>query len=90
MKIKRSLKNRKSFESSNWYIKIIRARWYIYALILYIKELLKVELWIEYILEGNLDKKQREKLRQDWKSIKRHVELTKMLKYKSKYGQERG
>lgn len=70
----------KSYESCNWIIKQWRKRWYIYAIFLHLKNLLKVYLLIEYILSGEIEKNSRKKLRTEWKYILRHVELNKMCK----------
>jgi hypothetical protein len=71
-----------SYESSKWYVKMWRNRWYLYAIFLYIKELLHVEIFLEYLLETKLNKNQEKKLKKDWLYIKKHVELSKMLKLK--------
>lgn len=70
-----------SYESSKWYIKIWRRRWYTYAIFLHIKNYLNIDLILDYIIDDELDEKDRDKLRQTWKDIKKHVELTKMYKY---------
>ena len=43
-----------SYESSKWYVKAWRSRWYLYAVLLYLKEFLKIELIIDFILSGLL------------------------------------
>lgn len=74
-----------SYEASKWYIKVWRQRWYIYAIFLYILNLLKLNIIIDFIIDIVIDENdefsQEKKIRQDWKYIKRHVELTKMYKY---------
>lgn len=69
-----------SYESSKWYIKIWRKRWYFYIPFLFIKlKLLKFRflgLLIEYP-----SKSDRKDLINSWFDIKKHIELTKMYKY---------
>ena len=51
-----------SYESSKWYVKMWRTRWYLYAILLYFKEYLKIDLGFEYIMnEGELDSDTKEK-----------------------------
>lgn len=75
-----------SYESSKWYVKLWRIRWYLYAAFLYILLYINVELWIDYLLTKSISDKKKLKLRKDWQDIRRHVELTKMCKYTSDYG----
>jgi hypothetical protein len=75
-----------SYESSKWQIKLWRKRWYLYATFLYILNYIDVELWIDSLLGESMSDKKKLKLKQNWRDIKRHVELTKMCKYTSNYG----
>lgn len=68
-----------SYESSNWYIKLWRKRWYIYAIFLFLKNLLDIELILDFILSNEIEDEK--KIKSDWKEIKKHVELSKMCKY---------
>lgn len=77
-----------SYESCKWYIKMWRQRWYLYAIFLHIKNFIKVELWIDYLLSQQLDDSDNKKLRTNWRDIKRHVELSKMYKFSSRYERE--
>ena len=73
-----------SYESSKLYVKIWRHRWYFYAIFLYILDFIKnpnINLILDYIIDDETDEEDRKKLRQTWKDIKKHVELTKMSKY---------
>lgn len=74
----------KSYESCNWVIKVWRSRWYLYAILLHLKNLLVVNYFIELILNKKLEKKDKESLRDKWRYIIRHVELSKMCKYTTK------
>jgi len=73
-----------SYESSKWYIKAWRSRWYIYALFLHVKNYINVQLWLDYLLYSQIEEQDRKKLRIRWNEIKRHVELSKMYKFSSK------
>ena len=75
----------KSYEASKWYIKILRHVWYLYAIILHIKNLLNVEFWIDSIFNDQYLSADKKKLNSSWKEIVRHVELSKMHKYTSRY-----
>ena len=81
-----------SYESSSWYIKMWRQRWYLYAIFLHIKIYIDVELWIDYILNqigvDVEDEKKDKKIKYNWSEIKRHVELSKMYKFSTKYNRE--
>ena len=81
-----------SYEASKWYIKMWRQRWYLYAIFLHIKLYLNVELLIDYLLNFiiNVDyeEKEEKKIKSSWKDIKRHIELSKMYKFSSKYERE--
>jgi len=79
-----------SYESSKWYIKFWRQRWYLYALLLHSKNFINVELWTDYILKSfdNDLATDNKKLRSSWREIKRHVELSKMYKFSSRYERE--
>ncbi len=74
-----------SYESSKWYIKIYRKRWYFFAIFLYLKCYLNVDIWFNYLLDKKFDDKTKKILKIKWIEIKRHVELTKMSKYSSNY-----
>jgi len=78
-----------SYEGSKWYIKIWRHRWYLYAILLHFINFINIELWIDYLLNKKIDKKQVKNLRKNWKYIKRHVELSKMYKFSTKTKYER-
>lgn len=77
-----------SYEASKWYVKLWRRRWYLYAIFLHIKNFINVELWIDYLLYQQLSDDERKKLKSNWKEIRRHVELSKMYKFSSKYERE--
>jgi hypothetical protein len=70
-----------SYESSNKIIRIWRGRWYLYAIFLYLKNSINIDIITDYLVDDELEDNDREKLRQDWKDIKKHVELTRMNKY---------
>ena len=77
-----------SYEASKWYIKLWRQRWYIYAIFLHIfKNYLKLDIIVDVALDIIVDEdelSEQDKLRQKWRDIKRHVELSKMYKFSSK------
>ena len=73
-----------SYESSKWYIKMWRTRWYLYAMLLHIKSFINIELWIDFLLNSEIDDEEKETLKNNWKDIKKHVELSKMYKFSSK------
>lgn len=73
-----------SYESSKWYIKIWRHRWYIYATVLYLEKILKIGLLTDYIIDAEIGDSEKEQLSSDWKLIKKHVELSKMCKFSTK------
>lgn len=77
-----------SYESCKWYVKLWRKRWYLYAIFLHVKNYINVELWIDYLLYQQLSDNEKKKLRISWREIKRHVELSKMYKFSSKYERE--
>jgi hypothetical protein len=77
-----------SYEGSKWHVKLWRQRWYLYAILLHLKSYINVSLWIDYLLNKKLDKKDQKKLRTDWKQIKYHIELSKMYKFSAKYERE--
>ena len=74
-----------SYEASKWYVKIWRNRWYIYAIYLHIKSILKnilkIEVVADYLLDNSLDSEIKENILSDWKMIIRHVEVSKMYKF---------
>ena len=45
-----------------------------------------MDLWVNFLLEDEVgfNKKDKENIRNSWKDVKKHVELTKMAKYGSK------
>jgi hypothetical protein len=43
---------------------------------------------IEFLLDGKLDNDTIKTMKLDWKDIKRHVELSKMYKFSTKYDRE--
>lgn len=70
-----------SYESSKWYVKIWRKRWYFIIPFLFIREnILKID-WLYYFLDAGFSKKERVSLYKSWFDIKRHVDLTKLKKY---------
>lgn len=73
-----------SYESSKWYIKLWRIRWYFYAIFLLIKCTVEPSLIIEYMLNKKLNNESKQKIRANWRIIKRHVELSKMYKFSSR------
>ncbi len=77
-----------SYESCKWYVKIWRKRWYLYAIFLHIKNYLNPMIGFELLLDGKLDDDTRKTMRLNWKDIKRHVELSKMYKFSTKYERE--
>ena len=70
----------KSYESCNWFVKMWRNRWYIYAIFLHLKDLLSINLLLDLLLDNKLDKKEKRKLENNWRYYIRHVELNKMCK----------
>jgi len=74
-----------SYESSIWYIKVWRQRWYIYAIFLHAIDYINIEIWIDRLL-GEKNDVTEKKLKKSWVDIKRHVEVSKMYKFsKSNY-----
>ena len=73
-----------SYEGSKWYVRCYRKRWYFYAIFLYIKAYMKLEIWVDLLLYNKLEKRRRKDLRQNWREIKYHVELSKMYKFSTK------
>lgn len=71
----------RSYESSKWHIKLWRGRWYIYAIFLFFKTLLNVELFLDFILSNEIEEEEKKSITSNWKEIKKHVELSKMCKY---------
>ena len=74
-----------SYESSKWHVKMWRKRWYLYAIFLHIKNFINVDFYIDYLLYQKLSDNDSKKLRASWKDIIKHVELSKMYKFSSKY-----
>ena len=81
-------KNIISYESCKWNVKLWRQRWYLYAIFLHIKNYLNPMVVIELLLDGRLDLDTDKKMRLDWRDIKRHIELSKMYKFSTKYERE--
>jgi hypothetical protein len=77
-----------SYESAKWYVKLWRHRWYLYAIGLHINQYNNVDIWLEFLLHQKLEEKDEKKMKSEWKEIKRHVELSKMYKFSSKYERE--
>ena len=78
-----------SYESCNWYTRLWRKRWYLYAIFLHIKNYIDVELWIDLILNQiGFDVEDEKKSKKIKYEIKRHVELSKMYKFSTKYNRE--
>jgi len=71
-----------SYESSKWYIKMWRLRWYLYAILLHMKNIINIEFLLEYLLELE-DNTNKRLVRASWREVKRHIELSKMHKYSS-------
>ncbi len=69
-----------SYESSKWYIKILRKRWYFYVPFLFLKINLLQEDTIDMLIYG-IGSSDRKKLINSWFEIKKHIELSKMHKY---------
>jgi hypothetical protein len=70
-----------SYESSKWYIKMWRKRWYLYAIFLHIKVYMNIDIILNFVIDDYVDYEKNKKIRQNWKDIRKHVELTKMSKY---------
>lgn len=81
-----------SYESSRWYIKIWRLRWYLYAIFLYIKITINIDIITDYLLDyitgEKYSKENSKELKSNWNDIKKHVELSKMYKFSTKYKRE--
>jgi len=81
-----------SYESSKWYVKVWRQRWYLYAIFLYIKTFINidiiVDLVLDFLMEEDYSSKEKKKLKSSWKDIKKHIELSKMFKFSTKYERE--
>jgi hypothetical protein len=69
-----------SYEASKWYIKMWRKRWYLYGIFLYIKSLMKIDIFLDYVID-EIEDKDKDNMRSNWKYIKKHIELNKMHKY---------
>ena len=74
-----------SYEGSKWYVKLWRKRWYLYAIFLHILQYFNVEVWLELLLNQQLEDSDKKKIKSEWKEMKRHVELSKMYKFSAKY-----
>jgi hypothetical protein len=72
--------NKISYEASKWYVKLWRHRWYLYAILLHIKIYLKITLIIDYIAK-DIENSDKDEIRKNWKTLKKHVELSKMYKF---------
>ena len=81
-----------SYESCNWYTRLWRKRWYLYAIFLYIKTFINidiiVDLVLDFLMEEDYSSKEKKKLKSSWKDIKKHIELSKMFKFSTKYERE--
>ena len=77
-----------SYESSKWYIKLWRNRWYLYALFLQFKNFIDVQLWIDYLVMDHHIDNDTKILRKRWTEIKAHVEISKMYKFSTKLDRE--
>lgn len=77
-------KNIKSYESSGNIIKMWRCRWYLYAILLYLGLYININIIVDYLIDDELTDNDKEKIRKEWKLIKKHVEITKMYKYSVK------
>ena len=73
-----------SYESSKWYVKLWRNRWYIYAIFLHTKNFIDVQLWIDYLIMDNNLSKDTKLLQKRWIDIKAHIEISKMYKFSTK------
>lgn len=77
-----------SYEASKWYVKLWRHRWYIYAIYLhFVRNYLKLSMLVDFVVDTIVngdDLIEKEKLRENWKDIKKSVELSKMHKFSSK------
>ena len=73
-----------SYESSKWYVKLWRQRWYIYAIFLHIKNFINIYIFIDLLLEKKISGDEKDNLRSEWKDIIKHVELSKMNKFSQK------
>lgn len=73
--------NKISYDASKWYIKLLRHRWYLYAFLLHIKIYLKLSLLVDYIADNDIDSSDKDEIKNNWKIIKKHVELSKMYKF---------
>jgi len=71
----------KSYESSKYYIKLWRKRWYLYIPVLFIQRNLFKEKTIDMILDGGIGRTDRKNLINSWFDIKKHIDLTKLQKY---------
>lgn len=65
-----------------------RKRWYLYAIYLHILQYFRIDLWVDFLLNQQLEDNDKKNIKSEWKEIKRHVELSKMYKFSSKYERE--
>lgn len=70
-----------SYESSKWYVKIWRKRWYFIIPFLFIKiNFIRID-YFDWLVEGELSGESEDKLWNSLGDIKRHIDLTKLKKY---------
>ena len=77
-----------SYESSKWYIKLWRNRWYLYAIFLHFKNFIDVQLWIDYLIQDHNISDDTKNLKTRWREIKNHIEISKMYKFSTKIERE--
>lgn len=77
-----------SYESSKWYVKIWRNRWYLYAIYLQFKNFIDVQLWINYLISDRHWSNDTSVLFRKWREIRAHVEISKMYKFSTKIDRE--
>jgi len=77
-----------SYESSKWYIKLWRNRWYLYAIFLHFKNFIDVQLWIDYLIQDHNISDDTKNLTTRWREIKHHIEISKMYKFSTKIERE--
>ena len=77
------------YESCKWYVKLWRQRWYLYAILLHLKNFININYWIDLLMDNELDDENKKSLKSKWYDIKHHVELSKMCKFSTIYDQEK-
>jgi len=76
-----------SYESSKWYIKLWRTRWYIYAIFLHFINYIDIKIIFHYFLKKEFEddyKDDKKILYNKWITIKKHIELSKMYKFSTR------